>query len=184
MNSARQVAKSLAFALCTLVCGPVLLWFWTVGSLAGKDRTLEGISQLLAMLPGHSGAVIRAAFYSRVLAECHPNVFVGFGSLLTKVDTRLGSHGDRSIDGPGQFIQTNIVGTFHLLQASLGYYRSLNAEQASQFRFLHVSTDEVFGSLGPTGYFCETTAYDPRSPYSSSKAASDHLVRAWSARRG
>ena len=92
MNSARQVAKSLAFALCTLVCCPVLLWFWTVGTLAGKDRTLEGISQLLAMLPGHSGAAIRAAFYSRVLAECHPNVFVGFGSLLTKVDTRLGSH--------------------------------------------------------------------------------------------
>jgi dTDP-glucose 4,6-dehydratase len=89
------------------------------------------------------------------------------------------SHVDRSIDGPGQFIQTNIVGTFHLLQASLGYYRSLSSEQASKFRFLHVSTDEVFGSLGPTGYFSETTAYDPRSPYSSSKAASDHLVRAW-----
>ena len=89
------------------------------------------------------------------------------------------SHVDRSIDGPGQFIQTNIVGTFHLLQASLGYFRSLNPEQASRFRFLHVSTDEVFGSLGDTGYFSETTPYDPRSPYSSSKAASDHLVRAW-----
>ena len=89
------------------------------------------------------------------------------------------SHVDRSIDGPGQFIQTNIVGTFHLLQASLGYYRSLGQQQASGFRFLHVSTDEVFGSLGPTGYFSETTSYDPRSPYSSSKAASDHLVRAW-----
>jgi dTDP-glucose 4,6-dehydratase len=89
------------------------------------------------------------------------------------------SHVDRSIDGPGQFIQTNIVGTFHLLQASLGYYRSLSAEKAAAFRFLHVSTDEVFGSLGETGYFSETTPYDPRSPYSSSKAASDHLVRAW-----
>lgn len=89
------------------------------------------------------------------------------------------SHVDRSIDGPGQFIQTNIVGTFHLLQASLGYYRSLAPDQASKFRFLHVSTDEVFGSLGETGYFSETTPYDPRSPYSSSKAASDHLVRAW-----
>lgn len=89
------------------------------------------------------------------------------------------SHVDRSIDGPGQFIQTNIVGTFHLLQASLGYYRSLSAEKAAAFRFLHVSTDEVFGSLGETGYFSETTPYDPRSPYSSSKASSDHLVRAW-----
>ena len=89
------------------------------------------------------------------------------------------SHVDRSIDGPGQFIQTNIVGTFHLLQASLGYYRSLSAEKAAAFRFLHVSTDEVFGSLGETGYFSETTPYDPRSPYSASKAASDHLVRAW-----
>jgi dTDP-glucose 4,6-dehydratase len=89
------------------------------------------------------------------------------------------SHVDRSIDGPGQFIQTNIVGTFHLLQAALGYYRSLGPDQASRFRFLHVSTDEVFGSLGDTGYFSETTAYDPRSPYSASKAASDHLVRAW-----
>ncbi len=89
------------------------------------------------------------------------------------------SHVDRSIDGPGQFIQTNIVGTYHLLQASLGYYRSLSPDRAANFRFLHVSTDEVFGSLGETGYFSETTAYDPRSPYSASKAASDHLVRAW-----
>jgi dTDP-glucose 4,6-dehydratase len=89
------------------------------------------------------------------------------------------SHVDRSIDGPGQFIQTNIVGTFHLLQAALGYYRSLGPDQAARFRFLHVSTDEVFGSLGETGFFSETTPYDPRSPYSSSKAASDHLVRAW-----
>ena len=89
------------------------------------------------------------------------------------------SHVDRSIDGPGQFIQTNIVGTFQLLQAALGYYRSLGPDEASKFRFLHVSTDEVFGSLGETGFFSETTPYDPRSPYSSSKAASDHLVRAW-----
>ena len=89
------------------------------------------------------------------------------------------SHVDRSIDGPGQFIQTNIVGTFNLLQASLGSFRALSAERADAFRFLHVSTDEVFGSLGPSGYFSETTAYDPRSPYSASKAASDHLVRAW-----
>jgi dTDP-glucose 4,6-dehydratase len=86
---------------------------------------------------------------------------------------------DRSIDGPGQFIQTNIVGTYQLLQASLGYYRELDSSLKQRFRFLHISTDEVFGSLGTEGYFSETTAYDPHSPYSASKAASDHLVRAW-----
>ncbi|MFN6401115.1 MAG: dTDP-glucose 4,6-dehydratase [Planctomycetota bacterium] len=89
------------------------------------------------------------------------------------------SHVDRSIDGPGQFIQTNIVGTYQLLQASLGYYRELDSSLKQRFRFLHISTDEVFGSLGTEGYFSETTAYDPHSPYSASKAASDHLVRAW-----
>jgi dTDP-glucose 4,6-dehydratase len=89
------------------------------------------------------------------------------------------SHVDRSIDGPSAFIQTNIVGSFVLLSEVLDYWRGLNAEQKSGFRFHHISTDEVFGSLGPEGAFCETTPYDPRSPYSASKAASDHLVRAW-----
>jgi dTDP-glucose 4,6-dehydratase len=89
------------------------------------------------------------------------------------------SHVDRSIDGPGEFIQTNVVGTFTLLQAALGYWRALPSNQQADFRFHHISTDEVFGSLGDDGHFVETTAYDPRSPYSASKAASDHLVRAW-----
>src|SRR3954470_17211123 len=89
------------------------------------------------------------------------------------------SHVDRSIDGPGEFIQTNVVGTFTLLQAALGYWRALPEARKHGFRFHHISTDEVFGSLGDDGLFCETTAYDPRSPYSASKAASDHLVRAW-----
>ena len=89
------------------------------------------------------------------------------------------SHVDRSIDGPGEFIQTNVVGTFTLLQAALGYWRTLPGIERDAFRFHHISTDEVFGSLGEEGLFCETTAYDPRSPYSASKAASDHLVRAW-----
>ncbi|MGJ4952588.1 dTDP-glucose 4,6-dehydratase [Bradyrhizobium sp. HKCCYLS20291] len=89
------------------------------------------------------------------------------------------SHVDRSIDGPGDFIQTNIVGTFTLLQEALRHYRSLPRERARHFRFLHVSTDEVFGSLGADGLFSETTAYQPNSPYSASKASSDHLVRAW-----
>jgi len=89
------------------------------------------------------------------------------------------SHVDRSIDGPGQFIQTNVVGTFQLLQACEKYWKDLPHQEKSKFRFLHVSTDEVFGSLGVEGYFTEETSYDPRSPYSASKAASDHLVRAW-----
>jgi len=90
------------------------------------------------------------------------------------------SHVDRSIDGPGEFISTNVLGTFQLLQAALGYWRTLVGEQKDKFRFLHVSTDEVFGSLGPRdAAFSETTAYDPHSPYSASKASSDHLARAW-----
>ena len=89
------------------------------------------------------------------------------------------SHVDRSIDGPGEFIQTNVVGTFTLLQAALGYWRTLDATAQSAFRFHHVSTDEVFGSLGAEGFFTETTSYSPNSPYSASKAASDHLVQAW-----
>jgi len=89
------------------------------------------------------------------------------------------SHVDRSIDGPGDFIQTNVVGTFTLLQAALGYWRDLPASRRDRFRFHHVSTDEVFGSLGPEGFFVETTPYSPNSPYSASKAASDHLVNAW-----
>jgi dTDP-glucose 4,6-dehydratase len=87
------------------------------------------------------------------------------------------SHVDRSIDGPGEFIQTNVVGTFTLLQAALGYWRTLDKTAMEAFRFHHVSTDEVFGSLDGDGYFTETTAYSPNSPYSASKAASDHLVR-------
>lgn len=90
------------------------------------------------------------------------------------------SHVDRSIDGPKEFIQTNVFGTFNLLQASLGYFRGLDVERRKRFRVLHVSTDEVFGSLdADSPPFTETTAYDPRSPYSASKAASDHFVRAW-----
>jgi dTDP-glucose 4,6-dehydratase len=89
------------------------------------------------------------------------------------------SHVDRSIHGPGDFIQTNINGTYTLLEAARAYWSGLEAAARSAFRFHHVSTDEVFGSLGDTGLFLETNAYQPNSPYSASKAASDHLVRAW-----
>jgi dTDP-glucose 4,6-dehydratase len=89
------------------------------------------------------------------------------------------SHVDRSIEGPGAFIESNVTGTFHLLQAVRAHWQQLPAARQAQFRFHHISTDEVFGSLGPQGRFSETTPYDPRSPYSASKAASDHLVNAW-----
>jgi dTDP-glucose 4,6-dehydratase len=89
------------------------------------------------------------------------------------------SHVDRSIDGPQEFIQTNVVGTFTMLQESLRHWRGLAEEAQRAFRLVHISTDEVFGSLGPTGCFTEETPYAPNSPYSASKAASDHLARAW-----
>ena len=89
------------------------------------------------------------------------------------------SHVDRSIDGPEQFLESNIIGTFNLLQALRNHWDKLPKERQQLFRLHHVSTDEVFGSLGATGSFSENTPYDPRSPYSSSKAASDHLVNAW-----
>ncbi|MBY6128588.1 dTDP-glucose 4,6-dehydratase [Qipengyuania aquimaris] len=87
------------------------------------------------------------------------------------------SHVDRSIDGPSDFIETNITGTFNMLEAARGYW--IDAGKPESFRFHHISTDEVYGSLGEEGLFTETTAYDPRSPYSASKASADHLVRAW-----
>ena len=89
------------------------------------------------------------------------------------------SHVDRSIDGPADFIRTNVVGTFQMLQAARDYWAGLPGARKAAFRFHHISTDEVFGSLGLEGRFSETTRYDPRSPYSASKAGSDHLVRAW-----
>jgi dTDP-glucose 4,6-dehydratase len=89
------------------------------------------------------------------------------------------SHVDRSIDAPAAFLETNVVGTCVLLEVALDYWRALPAERRAGFRFHHVSTDEVYGSLGPAGRFSETTAYAPNSPYSASKAASDHFVRAW-----
>ena len=89
------------------------------------------------------------------------------------------SHVDRSIDGPGEFVNTNVVGTTVLLQAALKYWRALSDEAKTAFRFQHISTDEVYGSLGDEGFFTESTPYSPHSPYSASKAASDHFVRAW-----
>ncbi|MCH6483179.1 dTDP-glucose 4,6-dehydratase [Pseudoxanthomonas sp. LH2527] len=107
---------------------------------------------------------------ARLLADHQPDAVVNFAAE---------SHVDRSIDGPGAFIQTNVVGTLGLLEATRDYWKALEGDSREQFRFLHVSTDEVYGSLGDTGKFTETTPYAPNSPYSASKAASDHLVRAF-----
>ena len=107
---------------------------------------------------------------SQVLARTNPDVIVHLAAE---------SHVDRSIDGPSAFIETNLIGTYTLLQAARSHWESLPSTRRDTFRFHHVSTDEVFGSLGDTGFFTETTPYDPRSPYSASKAGSDHLVQAW-----
>jgi len=107
---------------------------------------------------------------AQLLAEHRPNAIINFAAE---------SHVDRSIDGPAEFVQTNVVGTLGLLECSRDYWRSLDGESRDTFRFLHVSTDEVYGSLGTEGKFTEQTAYAPNSPYSASKAASDHLVRAF-----
>jgi dTDP-glucose 4,6-dehydratase len=114
--------------------------------------------------------ILDAAKMREVIASFHPDIIMHLAAE---------SHVDRSIDGPGEFIQTNVVGTYTLLQAALAHWQALSGAEKDAFRFHHISTDEVFGSLGSEGYFTETTAYDPRSPYSASKAASDHLVRAW-----
>jgi dTDP-glucose 4,6-dehydratase len=107
---------------------------------------------------------------ARVLAEHQPDAVLNLAAE---------SHVDRSIDGPGEFIRTNLVGTFCLLEAVRAYRETLRDSACDAFRFLHVSTDEVFGALENEGYFTETTSYSPNSPYSASKAGSDHLVRAW-----
>jgi len=106
----------------------------------------------------------------RLLAEYRPRAVVHFAAE---------SHVDRSIDGPAAFVETNVVGTFRLLEAARRHWSSLAESERATFRFLHVSTDEVYGSLGPTGKFAETTPYAPNSPYSASKAASDHFARAY-----
>jgi dTDP-glucose 4,6-dehydratase len=106
----------------------------------------------------------------RVFAEHRPAAVVHFAAE---------SHVDRSIDGPAEFLHTNVQGTFHLLDAARHFVRGLPEAEQQAFRFLHVSTDEVYGSLGPDGRFTETSPYDPSSPYSASKAAADHFARAY-----
>jgi dTDP-glucose 4,6-dehydratase len=136
---------------------------------AGNLKTLESLENnpLHVFVQGDIGD---RELISRLLAEYKPDAVVNFAAE---------SHVDRSIDGPAAFIETNVVGTLGLLEATRDYWKSLPLDQAAAFRFLHVSTDEVYGSLGDEGMFTEETPYAPNSPYSASKAASDHLVRAF-----
>ena len=123
--------------------------------------------------PNHvfvEGDIGNRELVSVLLAEHRPDAVINFAAE---------SHVDRSIDGPAAFIETNVVGTLGLLESVRDYWKSLEGEGSVDFRFLHVSTDEVYGSLGDTGLFTEETPYAPNSPYSASKAASDHLVRAF-----
>jgi len=138
--------------------------------------TYAGNLDTLSPLAGNAdhvfveGNIGDSRLVASLLAEHRPEAVLNFAAE---------SHVDRSIDGPGAFIQTNVVGTLSLLEAVRDHWRSLPEGERERFRFLHVSTDEVYGSLGETGRFTETTPYAPNSPYSASKAASDHLVRAF-----
>ena len=157
----------------------VLDWLATSNeAIINLDKlTYAGNPETLASLQGDArhqlvhGDIGDAALVSRLLAEHQPRAVVNFAAE---------SHVDRSIHGPGDFIETNIVGTFRLLESVRGYWSALPEADKAAFRFLHVSTDEVYGSLAKDDpAFAETHRYEPNSPYSASKAASDHLVRAW-----
>ncbi|MBN2475450.1 MAG: dTDP-glucose 4,6-dehydratase [Pirellulales bacterium] len=138
--------------------------------------TYAGDLDSLADLDGHpshvfvEGDIRDGLMVGRLLEEYRPRAVVHFAAE---------SHVDRSIDGPAAFVETNVVGTFRLLEAARAYWSRLPRPDQARFRFLHVSTDEVYGSLGPTGKFTEETPYAPNSPYSASKAASDHFARAY-----
>ncbi|HEX5755828.1 MAG TPA: dTDP-glucose 4,6-dehydratase [Arenimonas sp.] len=135
---------------------------------AGNRDTLAGLDpQRHVFVHGDIGD---RTLVARLLEAYQPKALISFAAE---------SHVDRSIDGPAAFVQTNVVGTLSLLEASRDYWKALPEGERSAFRFLHVSTDEVYGSLGASGYFTEETPYAPNSPYSASKAASDHLVRAF-----
>lgn len=136
---------------------------------AGNLNTLAGLQEHSQHHFIH-GDIGDSVLVRRLLQEFRPDAIVNFAAE---------SHVDRSIDGPAAFIHTNVVGTLGLLECVRDYWRELEGEASAAFRFLHVSTDEVYGSLGAEGRFTETTAYAPNSPYSASKAASDHLVRAF-----
>ncbi|MFA5684100.1 MAG: dTDP-glucose 4,6-dehydratase [Lysobacteraceae bacterium] len=157
------------FVLEAVASGQVRVINLDALTYAGNRDTLAALDGDPRHLFVH-GDIGDAALVARLLAEHQPDAVINFAAE---------SHVDRSIDGPAAFVQTNVVGTLSLLERSRDYWRELPEARRAGFRFLHVSTDEVYGSLGDTGAFVETTPYAPNSPYSASKAASDHLVRAF-----
>lgn len=157
------------FVLNLLNVGKVKIINYDKLTYAGNLETLAPVSEN----PNHifvQGDICDRESVHDLLDQHQPDTIVNFAAE---------SHVDRSIDDPGEFIQTNIVGSYELLQAARAYWKDLRGSAHEEFRFLHVSTDEVYGSLGDTGFFTESTAYAPNSPYAASKAASDHLVRAF-----
>ena len=157
------------FVLDTLAAGGVRIVNLDALTYAGNRDTLASLQQN----PGHHfvhGDIGDRELVASLLREHQPDAVVNFAAE---------SHVDRSIDGPAAFVQTNVVGTLALLEAVRDHWRALPEASRGAFRFLHVSTDEVFGSLGASGAFTEDSPYAPNSPYSASKAASDHLVRAF-----
>lgn len=136
---------------------------------AGHLESLTPVSGSERYAFEHADIADEAAM-RRIVTACRPDVIMNLAAE---------SHVDRSIDGPAVFLRTNVLGTFSLLQAALGYWRELAPDAQRSFRFHHISTDEVFGSLGAEGFFHEDSPYRPNSPYAASKASSDHLVRAW-----
>ena len=136
---------------------------------AGNLDTLASLAEEPRHVFVH-GDIADTALVGRLLSEFAPDAIVNFAAE---------SHVDRSIDGPAAFVQTNIVGTLNLLQCALDYWRNRDPRSGAGFRFLHISTDEVYGSLGETGAFTELSPYAPNSPYAASKAGSDHLVRSF-----
>ncbi len=164
-------AGFIGSAVCRLFVGELGIAVLNLDKLtyAANPASLQPI----AAEPGYSfrqGDICDRALVAALLRSFQPDAILHLAAE---------SHVDRSIDGPGAFIRTNIEGTYALLEAALDYWRQLPGEDKARFRFHHVSTDEVFGSLGATGRFTERSPYRPNSPYSASKAASDHLVRAW-----
>ena len=156
---ARKIIKQTEHSVCVL---DKLTYAGNLASLAPVAHNSRFVFEKVD--------IVDAASVRAVLERFRPDVVMHLAAE---------SHVDRSIDGPGAFIETNIVGTYHLLQETLRFFRGLSEANRTAFRFHHVSTDEVYGSLGDEGYFYEHTPYAPTSPYSASKASSDHLVRAW-----
>ena len=157
------------FVLDTVASGDFVVVNLDALTYAGNPETLAAVSEN----PDHifvQGRIGDRALVDRLLAQHRPSAVVNFAAE---------THVDRSIDGPKAFVQTNVVETHELLEAALSYWGALEGEDHEAFRFLHVSTDEVYGTLGPTGYFTEESPFRPNSPYAASKASSDHLVRAY-----